>query len=526
MSALRDFGERAQMIARELHGGHERRDAARVAKIVGEMVTAKRYEDAISLARACVNMAPRLGEAWNVLSYAYSFAHGLEAEQIAAAREAVMLRPQDPTAWHNLSVGLMRVFDFDEALEASQQALALPLDPSLAYVPIQTAFLASLVGAHQLSLEYLAQARALIPDDDPVREGHLAELDLGCALAYAAMGNWRGFLDNLESRHALFGNRLPNFMYDMWKRGRFWRQNDEWRHAGEREALVYLEWGIGDQIQFARLIPWILRGLAFDGAGVVAGFSRITVACSYPLLEIVGSISGVDAVIDHTELRADNVRPDVAVIPVIDLMGELLSLGAFPLGGFRAPYIRPPSPYLAWQPSGSIVRYATAGKPARVAIAFSWQGDPKQTQDFARRIPFQAWANFARDNAESYTFHSMQTKFAGHIDPWEGWPAEVPLDDTSTINRTMRDAAELIEKCDVFVGQCGALVHLAGAMGKPCVVLLGFAHDYRWEFEPLYDCVLVKQTRPGDWASAFAQLPRAIEEALTRRTADISKQES
>lgn len=513
---LRDFGERAELIARELHGGHERRDAARVARIVGEMVTAKRFEDAIALARACVNMAPRLGEAWNVLSYAYSFAHGLEAEQIAAAREAVMLKPDDPTAWHNLSVGLMRVFHFDEALEAGRRAGALPLDDKLAYVPIQTAFLASLLGAHVAALEYLAQARALLAPDDPVRECREAELDLGCALAYAGMADWQGFLDNLETRHALFGTRLPNFMWDMWKRGRFWQQNEEWKHSGEREALVYLEWGIGDQIQFARLIPWLLRGLAFAGGGVISGFSRIMVACSRPLLEIVASIDGVDETIDHTLLRADNIRPDVAVIPVIDLMRLLHVHGAFPLGAFRAPYIRPPSPQLEWWPNS---------QPGRVAIAFSWQGDPKQTQDFARRIPFRAWADFARDNAESYTFHSMQTKFAGHIEAWEGWPAEVPLDDTSAINRDMRDAAELIEKCDVFVGQCGALVHLAGAMGKPCVVLLGWSHDYRWDFEPLYDCVLVRQTRPGDWASAFAQLPAAIEEALTRRTAEFSQQE-
>lgn len=491
-------------------------DARRVARMVSELIRFKRIDDAISLARAGVAAAPELGVTWNVLSYAYSFADGLEAPQLAAALEAVRLSADDATAWHNLSIARMRNFDFERALEASQQALLLPSD---LYVATQAAFLASLVGAPDRTLAYLDVARSRIAEDDSDSERLNAEIDLAAALAYASLPDWPEFLRLLETRHALAKQR-PSFLYDMWKRERLWRQcpgtwigcmsaTDAYERSRISEALVYLEWGIGDQIQFARLIPSVLK-TAFN-------FRRVTVACSPSLMKVIPLIEGVDEVIEHTHLRADRIPPDVAVIPVIDLMGELGRLGRFPLGAFSKPYIRPPSPQIAWEP---------AREPGKIAIAFSWQGDPKQTQDFARRIPFAEWGNFARLANERYTFHSMQTKFAGPIDPWQGWPEGVHVDDCSNLNRDMRDAAELIGKCDVFVGQCGALLHLAGALGKPAVAMLGYTHDFRWDYEPLYDCVLVKQTQPGNWPSAFAQLEGAIEQALTRRTAEFSQQES
>jgi tetratricopeptide (TPR) repeat protein len=503
--------ERSHTLDRELYT-FEKADAIRVARIVGEMIQAKRIEDAVSLARAGVNMAPRSGVAWNVLSYAYSFAPGLEREQTAAAREAVIHSPEDSSAWHNLSLGLMKMFEFESALEASERAIALPSDN--AYYPMNGAFLASLVGDHQRTLTLLGEARRRLTPEHAEYPKFLAEIDLTAAVAHAHRGDWVAFMDALESRHELatwMGNGPDAFLKTMWGLGRLWTQNQEWTIDGEApggEALVWLEWGIGDQIQFARLIPMVLRE--------ILRFRRVTVVCSRPLVELVRSIEGVDGVLEHgfLGLTPENVRPDVAVIPVIDLVRVAERFGLFPLGRWPGAYIKTPAAVTGWKPRRE------AGK---IAIAFSWQGDPKQTQDFNRRIPFAEWGRFAKLHSDRYTFHSVQTKFGGHISPWEGWP-DVPVDDAGQLIRDMRDTAEIISKCDVFVGQCGAPLHLAGAMGKPAVAMLGYAHDWRWDFEPLYDIGLVKQSRPGDWPSAFAKLDQAIDRVVTRRPAEISKE--
>jgi tetratricopeptide (TPR) repeat protein len=492
--------DRADTMRRELYR-FDARDTERVGRIVVEMIKAERVSDAIMLARAGVNLAPRSGSAWNVLSYAYSFAPGFAREQTAAAREAVIHSPDDHSAWHNLSLGLMRSFEFDRALEASGRALGLPSGNP--YYRMQAAFLASLLSDHGRALHYLDAARELVDAGHAERRRFLAEIDIQASISHAAMGDWENFSKRLASRHELSTTR--GFLYDAWDFARLWTQTDEWKPANE--ALLYLEWGIGDQIQFARLLP-LLHAWSFK---------RITVACSRPLMELVAQMPGVAAVVDHLDkgLRLDNIRPDVAIIPVIDLMDELRRSGSFPLGAFGAPYLGDRvSPKLAWEPRR---------EPGKKAIAFCWQGDPRQPQDFNRRIPFPEWGRFAAAAHERYTFHSVQTKFAGNINPFEGWPKHVPLENCGGLVHSMRDVAEIIGKCDVFVGQCGANLHLAGAMGAPAVAMLGASHDFRWDFEPLYDVALVKQIRPGDWPSAFSQLDAAISDVVTRRTAEIQK---
>ena len=69
-----------------------------------------------------------------------------------------------------------------------------------------------------------------------------------------------------------------------------------------------------------------------------------------------------------------------------------------------------------------------------------------------------------------------------------------------------------MQECDFFVGQCGGLIHLAGALGKDAAVMLGASHDWRWDsWPPLYHSVMgVMQTAPGDWESAFDKLTDAI----------------
>jgi tetratricopeptide (TPR) repeat protein len=494
---------RSETLGRELYL-FDTKDALRVSRIVVEMIRAARFEDAISLARACVRLSPRSGEAWNVLAYAYSHVRGLEQEATAAAREAVLQGPNDPSAWHNLSLGLMRLFEFDRALEASGRALALPSENP--YYPMQAAFLASLVGDNRRALELLQSARGRVDTGHAERARFLAEIDIQAAINHASLGDWENFCRLLDSRHELSTAR-PGFLHDAWSQERLWTQNTDWDKTGD--ALVYLEWGIGDQIQFARLIPLVLRQ--------IAKFARVTVACSAPLVKLMGAIEGVDAVIDQASptLSTFNVRPDVAIVPVIDLMRELQRFGMFPLGSFTGPYLRPPPAEMAWEPGR---------QSGKIAIAFCWQGDPRQAQDFNRRIPFEEWGRFAARCSDRYSFHSVQSKYAGNIDPWQGWPDRVPVENCAPYIRDMRDVAEIISKCDVFVGQCGANLHLAGAMGKPAVALLGASHDFRWDFEPLYGCELLEQKRAGDWPSAFAYLESAIDRALTRRPAEFQKE--
>ena len=73
------------------------------------------------------------------------------------------------------------------------------------------------------------------------------------------------------------------------------------------------------------------------------------------------------------------------------------------------------------------------------------------------------------------------------------------------------DTAAVISLLDVVVSVDTAVAHLAGAMGKPVIVLLPHAADFRWMRErsdsPWYPTAkLLRQVAFGDWDSVIVRL--------------------
>jgi ADP-heptose:LPS heptosyltransferase len=93
--------------------------------------------------------------------------------------------------------------------------------------------------------------------------------------------------------------------------------------------------------------------------------------------------------------------------------------------------------------------------------------------------------------------------------------------------RDFADTAAVISLLDLVVSADTAVVHLAGALGRPVWVLLPYSPDFRWLLErddsPWYPTArLFRQPRFGDWESVLTRVRGELERlAVNRGTSSI-----
>jgi hypothetical protein len=103
-------------------------------------------------------------------------------------------------------------------------------------------------------------------------------------------------------------------------------------------------------------------------------------------------------------------------------------------------------------------------------------------------------------------------------------PAGLDLVDPVAGIRDFADTAAIIEQLDLIVTVDTAVAHLAGAMGKPVLMLLKSASGLFWltdrDDSPWYPGVLriVRQNAPGDWTGPILRAAELVKTFLTRRT--------
>jgi ADP-heptose:LPS heptosyltransferase len=77
------------------------------------------------------------------------------------------------------------------------------------------------------------------------------------------------------------------------------------------------------------------------------------------------------------------------------------------------------------------------------------------------------------------------------------------------------DTAALITGLDLVVTVDTSIAHLAGALGKPCWIMLPYAADFRWlrdrDDSPWYPSVrLFRQAHRRDWPAVIARVAAAL----------------
>lgn len=227
----------------------------------------------------------------------------------------------------------------------------------------------------------------------------------------------------------------------------------EWDGRPIKSLLILQEQGLGDQIMFARYACWAQE------RGVQAA-----ILC-HPLLARL----------------FERLAPRVRVIPGQGRVA-LPTCDAWAMGP-SMPFLsgeRPAKPYLDSKPGGQGIGVMAVGRAAHA-------------NDQHRSLP----ADLASEIL--------------------GWPGARSLAPEDTGAADLEDTRRIVEDLDVVVTVDTAAAHLAGAMGKPCFLMLPFIPDWRWmrgrSDSPWYPSLrLFRQPAPGDWASVVADVRRALDE--------------
>lgn len=263
-----------------------------------------------------------------------------------------------------------------------------------------------------------------------------------------------------------------------------------------KSLLIGYEAGHGDMIQFCRYATELKA----------QGASSITVTCHPALKTLFATLEGVDGIISLDE-----------PIPTSgwNFWTPLLSIPFH--CKTRGDSIPATIPYLHADPH-KLARWASALPADGLRVGLAWKGNPNFENDADRSLPgLDVLAPLS--TLAGVRFFSLQ-KGAGE-DQARQPPAGFPLIHLGDRITDFADTAAIVAQLDLVICVDTALAHLAGAIGKPCWVLLpDYKTDWRWlagrTDSPWYPGTvrLFHQPEMGNWAAVIAEVRAALEQLV------------
>lgn len=392
-------------------------------------------------------------------------------EAVESYRTAIRIQPNFPIAWNNLGNALRMLERIDEADQAFQKALEQK--PNYVNALKNRGTLWTWAGELERGLDLYRQALQFAPDDYELHR------NLGIILLLKRKFDegwpeyrwrWRGP-----------GMLRPNIPRPIW----------EGQSLAGKSIFLYPEQGLGDAIQFARMIPELRR----TGANVVLG-------CEPKLIPLFNGLEGIGQIVP-TGGEVSGIDYQASLVDVVDRLWR----GEQAISG---------KPYLQISESLEAFWHRQFGRYKNKRIGLCWQGNPDFHADVYRSIALQNfqplfevagidWISlqfgFGSEQISSVTFADQIHKLPDSIDRSGG---------------AFLDTAAILKQLDLLITVDTAVGHLAGALGVPTWLLLNKIPDWRWGLEGeatvWYDKHrLWRQESAGDWSNVMNRIRQTLD---------------
>lgn len=406
----------------------------------------KHLPDAEIRYRQVLTTQPEHVEAWNNLGNLLKEL-GRLAEAKSCFDRAVALRPDHPDIRNNLGVLLHEMGRFAEAESEFQRTLQAVPHHIEAWNNLGN--LLKEIRYHDEAESAYRRVLALRPDH-PEARWNLSLLLLLRGDYHQAWPLHESRYDPRRQEHEILYPTLPT---PRW-------QGESLK--GKR-LLIWNEQGMGDEIQFCRFAPLVRHRFAP---------AHVTLSCKSPLMPLLRTASGIDEVCS----ARDPLPPhDLWCFP-----GSLPLFCGVDLENLpnRLPYLAASPDHLRrWE---GLLSSRLGGEALRVALV--WAGNRLHKNDAHRSLPsLRLLAPLWR--VPGVRFISLQH---GRPDDPALAEAQTPPNDQPMLHlgssvRNFADTAAIVARTDLVICVDTALAHLAGALARPCWVMLPWlGGDWRW----------------------------------------------
>jgi Flp pilus assembly protein TadD len=434
--------------------------------IAGRLENDKDYAFADRLLERALSVAPDQPDALH-LSGIVAFRLGRREEALTKIERAIARGIDIRLYLRNISEVYRALGRFDDALNAARRALALaPEDPVCLHN-------LAVIQYHRLELDdCIASAEKALTINAFLPGPHFQ-----LAEALLLRGEWERGWNEYQWRFDLPGNAplMPPTTQPRWDGTPF----------DDGTLLLVADQGFGDVIQFSRYIPW--------AAGRCPNIAVATAAEMLPMLRQVYPAAHL-----FSEWRS---------APPFRAFRALSGLPA--LHGTRPDHMLGGAPYLRADPARVAVwkeRLQRLTPTASRRVGIVWAGRPTHNNDRWRSARLADFAPLAA--LPGVALVSLQKgPAAAQAGAYFG---AAPLVNIGAEITDYEDTMAILASLDLLVTVDTSVGHVAGAMGRPALILLARAPDWRWLLErsdtPWYQSLyLIRQTTTGVWDDLMAK---------------------